>query len=539
MNVVEIVLNAVNKTGSVFGEVSKDLDNVGTSAEQAGKKIQDIGASTAKVGAGLTAGVTTPLAIMGVTAINSASDLSETLNKTQAVFGSSADAIVAWSEQSSGAFGLSQQAALDAASTFGNLFAANNVDTSATEEMSQSLVQLAADLASFNNISVEEALTKLQSGVVGESEPLRALGVNISAAAVEAKALEMGLADANGEFDESAKMQARYAIIMEQTKTAQGDFAATSTGLANSQRIMKAELANVTAELGTQLLPIAQQAVSVLLSLVQSFSNLSPEMQRIIVIGGGIAAALGPALVAFGAITSAVGTLLPAITALGSALGFIVSPIGLITAAVVGLLAVLFNWGGANERLAAQLEAWGLSGAAEFITGLHEGMMGLVDTIGQLFSGNMTFSEFFDAAIPEWISTLFSWTWPILGPIAWIVKLTSWAWPKMSKPDWIENLLNFRWPGFPSRPSWLGGGGESNATGTSYFRGGATMVGETGPEMVFLPRGSRIFPAGQTEQMMAAGVGGMNITINANVSNEADITTLARRVAAEIQRRNR
>ena len=104
--------------------------------------------------------------------------------------------------------------------------------------MSTGLVQLAADLASFNNLNPEEVFLKLQSGIVGEVEPMRALGVNLSAAAVNAKALQMGLVNANGELTEQAKIMARYALIMEQTGNAQGDFARTSDGLANSTRIL-------------------------------------------------------------------------------------------------------------------------------------------------------------------------------------------------------------------------------------------------------------------------------------------------------------
>ena len=109
--------------------------------------------------------------------------------------------------------------------------------------MSQGLVQLAADLASFNNIGVDEALLKLQSGLVGETEPLRALGVNLNAAAVQAEALKMGLA-ANVETLTAADMaQARYALILQQTTTAQGDLARTSDGWANQNRILQATLA--------------------------------------------------------------------------------------------------------------------------------------------------------------------------------------------------------------------------------------------------------------------------------------------------------
>ena len=108
-------------------------------------------------------------------------------------------------------------------------------------QMSGSLVQLAADLASFNNQNIEDVLVSLRSGMAGEAEPMRRLGADVSAARVEMELMEMGVEKVNGKFTESQKVMGRYRAIMEDTSTAQGDFERTSGGLANQQRILAAE----------------------------------------------------------------------------------------------------------------------------------------------------------------------------------------------------------------------------------------------------------------------------------------------------------
>ena len=122
--------------------------------------------------------------------------------------------------------------------------------------MSTSVVELAGDLASFNNVSPQEALEALRSGLVGETEPLRRFGVNINDAALKAQALKDGLIKSTKEgLTPAQKAQAAYSLIMEQTKTAQGDFARTSDGMANKTRIASAQFKDAAASLGNDLLP--------------------------------------------------------------------------------------------------------------------------------------------------------------------------------------------------------------------------------------------------------------------------------------------
>ncbi len=192
--------------------------------------------------------------------ISAASDLEESVSKVNVVFGASATGIRSWADEAAGSMGLSTQAALESAGTFGNLFTAMGLTQGAAAGLSEDVVQLAVDFASFNNIGTAEALEKLRAGLVGEAEPLRALGVNISAAAVENKALELGLARTKAELDDSAKVLARWALITEQSTNAAGDFERTSEGLANQQRILAANMADLETNLGRFFVPAMTEA---------------------------------------------------------------------------------------------------------------------------------------------------------------------------------------------------------------------------------------------------------------------------------------
>jgi len=199
--------------------------------------------------------VTQAITEFGRNAVMAASDASESLSKLRVVFGDQAAALEDFSARSADAFGLSTRVTNEYLGTFGNLLTSMGVSQKASAGMSTSIVQLAADLASFNNLAggVPEALEKIRAGLVGEAEPLRTLGVNLNQAAIEQEAMRLGLMRTGEELNAANKAQAAYSLILQQTKNAQGDFARTSDGLANSQRRLQAAVENLTAKFGAAL----------------------------------------------------------------------------------------------------------------------------------------------------------------------------------------------------------------------------------------------------------------------------------------------
>jgi hypothetical protein len=209
-------------------------------------------------------------------AIQAFSDLNESTSKAQVVFGQFAGEVQNFAKTAPQALGLSTAAATEMTATFGNLLLTVGLTQQSAADMSQKIVQLGADLASFNNIDVQDALDKLRAGLAGEAEPLRALGVFLSEAAVAAKAVELGLAASTGEVDQAAKVQARYALIMEQTTTAQGDFARTADGIANSSRTLQGEFENLKAAIGEQLAPAFKSLLDNMPLLLDQVERLGP-----------------------------------------------------------------------------------------------------------------------------------------------------------------------------------------------------------------------------------------------------------------------
>ena len=187
--------------------------------------------------------------------VSMASNLEESQSKVNTVFGDSAGVINEFAETSARSFGITKQAALEATGTFGNLIQAFGIGRSQAADMSTTLIGLAADLASFNNTSIEDAIQALRSGLSGETEPLKKFGVAINDVRLKQEAMTLGLYDGKGALDITAKTQAAYALILKDTSLAQGDFDRTSGGFANQMRILKASLSDAATELGVVLLP--------------------------------------------------------------------------------------------------------------------------------------------------------------------------------------------------------------------------------------------------------------------------------------------
>lgn len=326
---VEKIRYEIDESDVVRGheQMQRAADETARESEQASKKADGAWSKFATglernagkmkaIGAGMTVALTAPLAMFGNASIDAAADATESASKARAVFGQWADDIEDWAGTASESLRMGRTEALEAAGTFGNLFTAMEIDRQAAADMSKQVVQLAADLASFNNIGADEALEKLRSGLVGEIEPLRALGVSFNAATVEAKALEMGLADANGEVTEAAKVQARLALVMEMTTNAQGDAAKTAGTLVGQQAELDAKSEELQETIGERLVPAKLALVEAANGVLSSFMALPGPAQDVAVGVGAVTAAAGPALLAVGQMATGIGALREALPGL-------------------------------------------------------------------------------------------------------------------------------------------------------------------------------------------------------------------------------
>ena len=289
-----------------WDDISKDLDKIGKSSTNAGKKMSIFTA-------GAVAG--------GLKVTDMASDLEETMSKTEVVFDKSAKTVIDWSESSIESMGLAQQTALDMVSTYGDMGTSMEIPTEKAAEMGMELTKRAADLASFKNIKIDVANTALNAVYTGETESLKKLGVVMTQANLEQFALQQGMEKAYKEMTEAEKVQLRYSYVMEKTNNASGDFARTSDGYANSQRILAESLKQVGTELGQVLLPVMTPLIQKVTELVQWFSGLDQRTKGIIVAIIGVVAAIGPLLIIFGTLASSASSIIALVTKLSGAGG--------------------------------------------------------------------------------------------------------------------------------------------------------------------------------------------------------------------------
>ena len=202
-----------------------------------------------------------------------ASDLGESVNAINVAFGSSAKGILDFGKTAATTLGVSSVDFNNAAvrfSAFADRIVGKGGDAAG---FVADISTRAADFASVFNIEVAEALGVFQSGLAGEAEPLKRFGINLLDSEVKAFAMANGIGEVGRQLTETEKVQARYGLLMEATAKTQGDFANTSGGLANGMRILKAQITDTQAEIGNALLPVLEEILPIVQTLVGEFGD--------------------------------------------------------------------------------------------------------------------------------------------------------------------------------------------------------------------------------------------------------------------------
>jgi hypothetical protein len=255
----------------------RELDRVGKQAKRTADDVDGaaVGMSSAfkKVGVALVAaGIGNVIFDFGKKSVQAAIDAEEMGSAFNVVFGNMAGDVRKWAEETGNALGRSTQEIMRGTLAFQELFG-KALDPAQAAEMSKQFAVLTQDLASFKNLSNEVAQQKLFAGLVGEAEPLRAVGVFLNEAAVQAKAAELGLAGVNGVLTDQEKIVARAAIIQEQLALAQGDVERTSGSTANQIKTMNAAVEELQVAVGQKLLPQLTPLITVTAELITMMAN--------------------------------------------------------------------------------------------------------------------------------------------------------------------------------------------------------------------------------------------------------------------------
>jgi hypothetical protein len=349
-NVGKAYIEVAPKTDKFEKELSdsvdKALDNVQKQTDKAAKDVGDSvtsfgtqfrsGIQKAAVPAGIAIGA---IGLAAKKAVGQASDLGESINAVNVTFGQASEGILALSKDAATAVGLSQTEFNGLAvqfSSFASKIAGPGGDVIGTID---SITTRAADFASVMNLEVADAARIFQSGLAGETEPLKRFGIDLSEAAVKAYAMANGIGDGSGQLTEQEKILARHGALMEQTQKTQGDFANTSDSLANRTRIASSQFKDMQAEIGNVLIPVFEALVSV----GQKVISWATENKTIVYILLGGVTLLAGAIIAVNAAMK----IQAAFTAIATAAqwawnaAMAANPVGLIVLGVLALITAL------------------------------------------------------------------------------------------------------------------------------------------------------------------------------------------------------
>ena len=357
-----------------FGNAaSRAMEKAGDGMKKYGEKISSAGDKMLPATAGIAAAA--------AYAVTAGSDMEESANKVEVSFGTAADAVMNFTDSTLDQFGIAKGTALDMAALYGDMGTSMGIPKEAAADMSTTLVGLAGDLASFKNIGLNQAQDALKGIFTGETESLKNLGIvmtqnnllqyamangyiDTSKSAEELEAQQVALEKAQKKYNtavqkhgassleardaaiavtkaeeklqesgkasldnltEVEKVQLRYNYVMAATANAQGDFARTSDGAANSMRVAKEATKEVSASFGQLMAPYVAKAAQEVTKLLKKVNEMPEGQKKVVLAVGGIVALAGPLLstvgrmtMGMGSITKFMGEKLPKAAALGS-----------------------------------------------------------------------------------------------------------------------------------------------------------------------------------------------------------------------------
>lgn len=266
-------------------QITKAYDQIDTGASKVEKSSAGLSGVFSSVGSGLLSvgkvaagvalgGVTLlggGLVALGTKSVLAAADVGEMQSLFNTAFGQDAPKARAEIDEFAAAVGRNKFELEGFAGGIKSLVTPMGVTAEAGNEMSIGFSKLAVDLSSFFNVTESDALDSLRSGLIGETEPLRKFGIVLNEAAIKQKALNMGIFDGKGNMDAATKASATYALIMEQTKMAQGDAARTSGSWVNQTRALKSAIDEATVEIGMQLIPVLTPLLQQFTAMVKQY----------------------------------------------------------------------------------------------------------------------------------------------------------------------------------------------------------------------------------------------------------------------------
>ena len=332
--VISVLIQARDQASAQLQKIEANMGKLSSSVM---KHRRQIGMAATAMGGAVVG--------FGALSVKAASDVEESINAVNVIFGTGAASIVKFGETASRSAGLSQSSFNQLAATTGALLKDVGLPMEEVSQLTQNLTVRAADMASVMNTSVEDALSAVGQALRGETEAIRRYAGDVTEATLEQFRLSEGIQKSVKEMTEQEKRVLRVGLIMSQTSKFAGDFANSQESLANQMRIAKAEMANDSATIGTALLPMMTELINTVTPLITKMSTWmkeNPELTSTLVKVGA----------AVGAILLVVGPLLMILPALAAGFTLVMASIFPITAtilaisvAVAAAIIIWRNWG--------------------------------------------------------------------------------------------------------------------------------------------------------------------------------------------------
>ena len=262
---------AQQATNQATSQIEKGLSKV----DSAFKKVAKAAATYISVKA---------IVNFGKSCVELGSDLSEVQNVVDTTFGSMSNSVNAFAKNAITQFGLSETAAKKYSSTMGAMLKSMGLNQNQVLSMSTTLAGLAGDMASFYNISTDEAFAKIRSGISGETEPLKQLGINLSVANLEAYALSQGITKSYNSMTQAEQAILRYNYLLKSTSDAQGDFSKTAGSWANQVRILKENFNSLKATIGQGLIMALTPVIQLINKLLEGLQSLANKFKYLMAV---------------------------------------------------------------------------------------------------------------------------------------------------------------------------------------------------------------------------------------------------------------
>jgi hypothetical protein len=322
---VVVKINALDQSKAAFDSLKRNMGTVQESTAQMRRKMDELGPVFQKIAAAGAVALG-GIALVAKSAIKNASDLGESINAVNVVFGEGADEILKFGETAAKSVGLAKAQFNQMATITGALLKDTGQPLSEVADMTTELATRAADMASVFNTDVSDAMSAINQAIRGETEAIRRYAGDVTDASLQTFLFSQGIQTNVTDLTEQEKRLVRVQLIMQQTAVTAGDFANTSDSLANRQRILQAELTNLSAKIGQQLIPVLEGVLSKVAPIIQKMGEWiekHPVLTRNIIIAtaavAGLAVVVGALALAVSVLMSPITLIIAGLAALGTA----------------------------------------------------------------------------------------------------------------------------------------------------------------------------------------------------------------------------